>query len=175
MKTKKKQNLTIPFNGLKEGIHQFEFEINSTFFEQFDYSIIENADFTIKVRFEKKATLFNLHFNLEGEISMFCDRCTDPLTYKASGKEDLIIKFGEDEFNSTDEIKIISHAEHELDLTKEVYEYVHLLLPNKTIHETEAECNSTILEKLDKLNQRNESNKVDPRWSALSKLKDNND
>ena len=44
---KEKQQLIIPFIGLKEGIHQFEFEIDSTFFEQFDYSIIKDADFVI--------------------------------------------------------------------------------------------------------------------------------
>ena len=54
---KEKQKLVIPFIGLTEGLHQFEFEIDSTFFEQFDYSIIEEGDFKIKVDFEKKKLL----------------------------------------------------------------------------------------------------------------------
>ncbi len=169
---KEKQQLVIPFIGLKEGKHQFEFEIDSTFFEQFDYSIIENADFIVKVEFEKKKTLFNLFLSLEGSIVANCDRCLEAMTVSAVGEEKLIVKFGETSFDETDEIKVISPAEYELDLTKEVYEYIHLLLPTKVEHEKIEECNAEIIEKLEKLTTKQESTEVDPRWAALSKFKD---
>ncbi|MFT4756537.1 MAG: hypothetical protein ACI91R_001184, partial [Vicingaceae bacterium] len=70
-----KQRLIIPFIGLNEGIHQFEFKIDSSFFGQFDYSIIEKGEFKIKVEFEKKKNLFNLYFKLKGKITANCDRC----------------------------------------------------------------------------------------------------
>ena len=76
---KKKQELIIPFIGLKEGIHQYEFEINSSFFEQFDYSIIEKADFAINVTFDKRKNLFNLAFDLKGHVIANCDRCLEEL------------------------------------------------------------------------------------------------
>lgn len=169
---KKKQKLIIPFVGLKEGSHQFEFEIDSTFFEQFDYSIIEKGDFEIKVDFEKKTNLFNLQFNLKGNVVSACDRCTEPMSLELKGEEKLIVKFGEDAFNETDEIKIISSGEHELDLTSDVYEFIHLLLPNKIEHENEKDCNQEIIEQLKKLTTKTTNEEIDPRWAALSKLKD---
>tara|TARA_B110000046_G_scaffold48630_1_gene53976 strand:+ start:100393 stop:100917 length:525 start_codon:yes stop_codon:yes gene_type:complete len=169
---KKKQKLVIPFLGLKEGIHKFEFEIDSTFFEQFDYSIIEEGDFKIKVKFEKKKNLFNLYFKLKGKITASCDRCLEPLTLKVKGKEGLIVKFGETTYNETDEIKVISPAEYEMDLTNDIYQYVHLFLPTKVTHEKKKDCNPAIIEQLEKLTTKQESKKVDPRWAALSKLKD---
>ena len=169
---KEKQQLIIPFISLKEGIHQFEFKIDSTFFEQFDYSIIEKGKFKIKVKFEKKKNLFNLDFKLKGKITTNCDRCLEPLTIKVKGKESLIVKFGETTYNETDEIKVISPAEHELDLANEIYQYAHMLLPTKVPHEKKKDCNPKIIEQLEKLTTKQESKEVDPRWAALSKLKD---
>lgn len=169
---KEKQQLIIPFIGLKEGMHHFEFEINSSFFEQFDYSIIKKASFKVKIDFEKKKTLFNVFFYFKGIIETICDRCLDSITIKAKGEEKLIIKFGETSFDETDEIKVISPAEHELDLSNEVYEYIHLLLPSKVEHKKIEECNSEMIEKLNKLTTKQESTEVDPRWAALSKFKD---
>ncbi len=169
---KEKQQLIIPFAGLKEGTHKLEFEIDSTFFEQFDYSIIKEGDFKVKVTFEKKKNLFNLDFKLKGKITASCDRCLEPLTIKVKGEESLIVKFGETTYNETDEIKVISHSEHELNVTNDVYQYAHLLLPTKVTHDKKKDCNPEIIEQLEKLTTKQESKEVDPRWAALSKLKD---
>ena len=171
MKKKKKQ-LIVPFIGLKEGLHQFEFEIDSEFFEQFDYSIIKKGKFKIKLDFEKKKNLFNLDFKLKGKITANCDRCLEPIKMKVKGEESLIVKFGETTYNETDEIKVISPAEYELDLSNDVYQFSHLLLPNKVLHEKKKDCNPEIIERLERLTTKQESKEVDPRWAALSKLKD---
>lgn len=169
---KERQQLIIPFAGLDEGIHQFEFEIDSTFFEQFDYSIIEEGNFKVKVKFEKKKTLFNLFFKLKGKITANCDRCLEPLTMKVKGEESLIVKFGDTTYTETEEIKVISPAEFELDLAEDVYQFAHMLLPTKVKHEKKKDCNPEIIERLKKLTTKQESKEVDPRWAALSKLKD---
>lgn len=165
------QNLIIPFISLKEGVHDFEFHINETFFKKFEYSIIQAADLKINLVFEKKKTMFNLNFKTKGKIFTDCDRCGDPLTIKVKGNDDLIVKFGEDHYNETDEIKIIAENEYELDLTDIIYEYANLLLPSKKTHKKKSECNSDVMEQLEKLNTRQETESIDPRWDALSKLK----
>lgn len=169
---KEKQQLIIPFIGLKDGIHQFEFKINSTFFEQFDYSIIEKADFLVEVEFEKKPTLFNLIFKLRGTIVTSCDRCADDLEIEVEGDQSLIVKHGEKNHNEHDELRIIAPNEYELDLTNEIYEYIHLLMPTKVKHSSKKECNQEVIEKLKKLTGKQEKEVVDPRWNALLNLKD---
>ncbi len=171
MDKKKKQQLVIPFAGLKEGIHLFEFEIDSAFFEQFDYSIIQKASFIVNVTFEKKPNLFKLALKIKGEVFSNCDRCNDELSIKAKSNEKLIVKFGDDPYEETEEIKIIPNSEYELDLTKEVYEYIHLLLPSKIVHKKLINCNQEVIDRLNQLNKREDSDDIDPRWSALSKLK----
>ncbi len=53
----------IPFIGLKLGKHQFDFNINKTFFEDFDYHEFENCDIKVAVVLEKKAPLWSFLSN----------------------------------------------------------------------------------------------------------------
>lgn len=169
-----KHHLIIPFNGLKEGMHQFSFDIDATFFEQFENSIIENANVHIDIDFLKKENMLQVDFNFSGIANGICDRCTDPIDIPINGEEELIVKFGDEEFKETDEVKIISEGEYELDISKEVYDFVHLLLPNKIAHENEDNCNQKVIAKLEELSINKESENTDPRWAALLNLKDKN-
>lgn len=172
----KKQQLIIPFSGLKEGLHQFNFDVDSAFFEQFENSIIEHAEMHIDVDFLKKRNMLQLNFSIRGVIHSHCDRCTDPIDIDVSGEEELIVKFGEEDFEQTDEIKIISPAAYELDISKEVYEYIHLLLPTKIVHTKESDCNQEVVAKLKELsNKKEDTEDTDPRWAALLNLKDNSE
>lgn len=175
MMKKKKQQVVIPFIGLKDGIHHYEYEIDSTFFEQFDYSIIEKANFRVKVVFDKRKNLFELDFKLEGYIFLNCDRCLEKLKIDREGEQNLIVKFGDENYNETDEIRVLAHQEYELDITNEIYQYIHLLLPSRAIHENEEDCNQEVVEKLKKLSNKQKNETVDPRWAALSNLKDNSE
>ena len=172
---KKIQRLIIPFSGLKLGLHYFDFEITSEFFEQFDYSLIKDATANIEVAFNKKTTLLELEIQLQVWVNTYCDRCNDPIEIELNGSENLIVKFGSESYSETDEIKIISIDDYKLDITAEVYEFIHLLLPSKVVHEKIEECNPKVIAKLKEFDleekESNPSETVDPRWAELEKLK----
>lgn len=168
----KNQSLIIPFVGLKEGLHHYNFELDASFFSQFEYSIIKDGLFKVELDFNKKSNLFELKFAIKGEIFTSCDRCLLPLTLAVKSKEELIVKFGETQFQETDEILIIAHGEYELDLNEILYEYINLLMPIKVKHSKIENCDQEVIKKLKKLSQKEESQEIDPRWSALSKFKD---
>jgi len=44
----------IPFVGLKLGKHQFEYQIDNAFFENFDYDEFESSSIKVNVVLEKK-------------------------------------------------------------------------------------------------------------------------
>ena len=52
----------IPFKGLKEEKHQFEFAINKEFFDIYQYDDIYDADLKVHLNFNKKNTFFELEF-----------------------------------------------------------------------------------------------------------------
>ena len=49
-----KDEFNIPFVGLKVGKHYFEYEINTSFFESMEYSIIHAGALEATLEFEKR-------------------------------------------------------------------------------------------------------------------------
>lgn len=170
---KRNQGLLIPFSGLKDGKHQFEFTIDAEFFEQFEQSLVKDARIEILVDFEKKINLLELDIHFKGEIETVCDRCSDPLELKVDETDYLIVKFGEEE--SIDEhILFISEGAYELDIRDQIYQLVNLALPAKIEHEKEEDCDQEVIKKLKEYSraaEKENETEVDPRWDALNKLK----
>ena len=83
----------IPFVGLKLGLHTFDFNVDDTFFEMFEYSIIHKGNVKIELQLEKKETMLVGNYSIEGVVETECDRCTDPVDVEVKGIYQLIYKF----------------------------------------------------------------------------------
>lgn len=56
---KKFKQYDIPFVGLKQGKHSFQFDIDAKFFELFEYEGFEDAHISVQLVLEKKSTLID--------------------------------------------------------------------------------------------------------------------
>ena len=92
-----KSPFAITFVGLKLGLHEFEFDIDKSFFESLPYSLIENGRLTAYLELEKKETMLIANLGVVGFIFTDCDRCTEPLTEEIDGEFTLYYTFGEEE------------------------------------------------------------------------------
>ncbi len=165
----------IPFAGLKEGKHQFEYQIEDSFFEQFQFDEYQGVDVKVNMVLEKKHTIMELCFDHKGTVNVPCDMTGEDFDLKIKGKFNLVVKFGEEFNNDNEELLILPHNEFQLNVSQYIYESIVLSVPFKRVHpgikdgtlETEA------LDALDKLapkedNKENED--IDPRWENLKKL-----
>ena len=159
----------IPFTGLTVGIHQYQFEIDKTFFDQFEFSEIENANFKVILDLEKQSSMMILHFDINGEVETICDTCGEEFMLPVSFKDRIIVKFGDEEMEQTDEIMVIAHHEHQINVAELIYEFSHLGLPTRKVH-PEGKCNPEALEQLNDL-EFDQDEVVDPRWEGLKKIK----
>ncbi|MEH6308855.1 DUF177 domain-containing protein [Olivibacter sp. CPCC 100613] len=170
----------IPFTGLKPGKHEFEFEINKLFFEEFEYSLVENGDLKASVILDKQETMMVADIHITGKIELTCDVCLNHFWGKSDILQRLIVKFDDEDNVSdlTDEIMILKKNEHELDLATILYEYITLSVPHYSRCEEQginASCDQSMIDKLNSLsNQDNTSTDADPRWEILKKIKNNN-
>ena len=98
----------IPFRGLKEGEHQFEYIINNTFFEVYQYEDILDADIKVHLNFIKKRTLLELSFVANGEVQVTCDISNELYFQPIEGSLDLVIKFGEVYNNDNETASLVS-------------------------------------------------------------------
>jgi uncharacterized protein len=164
----------IQFGGLKAGEHHFDFEIDDTFFEHFEYSEIKNGTIAVHLELVKEEKVLTFHFFFDGMVILPCDRCFEPVDLKIKGTEQLIVKFGESYYEENDELQIIPEGVNQFDISPFLYEYIHLLLPVRRIHAEDENgnslCDPEIIKMLDQPTSRAET---DPRWEVLNKLKNN--
>jgi uncharacterized metal-binding protein YceD (DUF177 family) len=169
---------TIQFVGLKLGKHNFDYQIDNTFFLDFDYDEFNDVDLEVELLFEKKTTLLELQFDVKGTINVNCDVTNEPYNQKIKDSFKLVVKFGEDLNNDNENILVVPHGEYEINVAQYIYELIVLAVPIKRIHPgiEDGTLDSEILAKLDELSPKmdsikeNETEDTDPRWDTLKKL-----
>lgn len=133
----------IPFVGLEIGTHRYEFNIDKSFFEGVEDTLIEDANVLVELAFEKKETMMVAEFSLSGTVATPCDRCNDPMEVAIHGDYRIVYKFGTD--ISEDENLVILHPEtFELDISAPIYELLVISLPARKIH-PQGECNEEVM------------------------------
>ena len=168
---------TIPFVGLKVGEHDFDYQIDNTFFQNFEYDEFNAVDVKIDLKFEKKTTLLELYFSAEGSVNINCDVTNEPYDQAIADKFKLVVKFGDEHNDDNDDILIVTHGEYEINVAQYIYELIVLAVPAKRIHPgvEDGTLQSDILSKLDELSpgedsKTKSSEDIDPRWNNLKKL-----
>ncbi|ARV13521.1 DUF177 domain-containing protein [Gilvibacter sp. SZ-19] len=168
---------TIPFVGLKIGSHQFDYQIDNTFFEHFEYDEFHKADVKVDLELEKKSTLLDLHFQFNGTVNVNCDLTNEPYDQPISGNFDLVVKFGQEYNDEEEDLLILPHGSYEVDVAQYIYESIVLAVPAKRVHPGVADgtLKSEALDKLEELSLNNQAeqsdeDQTDPRWDDLKKL-----
>ena len=167
----------IPFIGLKLGKHQFEYQINNTFFENFDFDEFENSAVKVNVVLEKKSTLMELTLKHKGTVNVPCDLTGEFFDLPVKGKLNVVVQFGEQFNNDNEELLILPHGEHQLDIKQYIYELIVLSIPLKKTHPgiKDGTLKTPALDKLKELSlnhqkQKIEQEEIDPRWDKLKQL-----
>lgn len=168
----------IPFVGLKQGKHQFEFEVNKEFFDDFGFDEYNDVNVKVNLVLEKKITMLELGFKHKGTVNVPCDITNEDFDLPIKGKLNLVVKFGDEYNNDHDEILILPHGEYQVDVSQYIYEMIVLSVPSKRIHPgvKDGTVAADILDKLNELAPKVEAKKeetkenTDPRWDELKKL-----
>ncbi|GAB1308766.1 DUF177 domain-containing protein [Urechidicola sp. KH5] len=170
---KELREFDIPFVGLKLGKHEFEYQIDTKFFENYNYDEFYQAKIKVVLTFEKKANMLQLEFESKGVVNVACDVTNEPFDLNVDGKLNLVVKFGE-EFNDDDEeILILPHSEYQVNVGQYIYEMIVLSLPIKRVHPgvEDGSLNSEVLEQLNSYKEQKEE--IDPRWAKLKEIRTN--
>lgn len=169
----------IAFQGLTDGLHEFDFIIDDMFFENLEYSEIKKGSLNAHVELNKKPHLLEFMFNIKGSVEITCDRCLDEFDFQVDYNGRLFVKFSDTEEELDDNVICLSPEEHEINIAHYLYESISLSLPLKRVHPTDKKgkplCNPEMLKKLKEYEINAPADEdVDPRWDELKKLMENN-
>ena len=166
----------IPFIGLKEGEHRFEYQIDNKFFDAFQYDEFDETQINVGLVFVKKPTMLELEFSSEGSVNVPCDVTGEPFDLKVKGGLSLIVKFGEGYDDGNEEIVYISNSAHRINVAHYIFEMLVLSVPAKRVHPKviDGTMESEVFQKLEELKIRKSTTDIeettDPRWGKLKDL-----
>jgi uncharacterized protein len=161
------------FHGLKEGIHEYDFDVRPKFFEYYENPDYPGGSLKVKVFLHREPQILKLDFAISGHINVFCDRCLEIFDYPVASNEILFIKFGDNFEEIDDNVIILPREEKRINIAQYIYEFSILTLPYKRIHPENEDgisaCNPDMLKKIEELSKNDKENS-DPRWDDLKKI-----
>ena len=176
------KEFSLPIRGLKNGVHEYDFEIRDKFFEAFQQQDFRNCKADVKLSLDKKTGFFMLKFEIGGSLEVVCDRCNNFLPLELWDEFNITVKMVEEPElmnNQEDDpdVYYISRGESHLDVANWIYEFINLSIPmHKTCEFEKMDgpfCNKVALDVLKKLEPEDEEKekKENPIWKGLEKFK----
>lgn len=166
------KKIEIPFKGLSEGVHEYEYIISDSFFEAIEYSDVKKGDLKASIKLDNQAGMMQLEFNIQGYVILTCDRCLDEFEFPIQCNDILIVKIGPEPKEESEEVIVIADTEFKLELWQYIYEYISLQIPYRKAHPEDEYGNSTCNEEqIKRIQNLSSENSTDPRWEALKNLK----
>jgi uncharacterized metal-binding protein YceD (DUF177 family) len=155
--------------------HEFDFDFDNNFFEEFDNSLVEKGSGKVHVILSKSETMINMEVDINGKIELVCDRSLEKFDYPIQSKHELILKFGDEWQELSEQITIIPRDSERINVAQFIYEYIGLSVPMKKLHpkfqgEGQGDEPELIYSSLEN-DKENKSGTIDPRWSKLKDLK----
>ena len=170
----------VPFAGLKEGLNNFRYEIDSEFFKKIEGAEPEEgANISVDMVLDKGHSFLTLYFYIGGSIKAICDRCNNEFRQELLDEYKVYVKFSDHaaELEEEDDVVYLNTGDTQINVAKLLYEFVLLSIPMQKICPPNADgtsgCNENVIKLLEHNPQEdnNTEEETDPRWSALKKLK----
>lgn len=184
----------LPLKSLGVGTHEFEYHLDKQFFVNMESSDIHDADLNVALTVQYNGDIYNLDFHITGEVVLICDRCLDDLRFPIDATYHIVVKYGEDYNDDSDEVLEIPETDNTLNVAYMIKDTVELAIPMKHVHplgkcnrqmsamlkkhratsgDDDAELENELIDEIDNIDaQSSAAGNSDPRWDALRKLSD---
>jgi uncharacterized metal-binding protein YceD (DUF177 family) len=175
-----RREFEIAFVGLKPGLHEFNYQVNDRFFEEYNEQDFRNADARVRLLLEKNNGFMILRFEIGGKAEVTCDRCVNNLPIQLFDEFRVTVKITDDPelMNNQEEdpdVYYISRGESHIDIKDWIYEFVNLSIPMQKTCEYEnmdgPYCDAAAREVLNNMKPEDNAG-ANPIWKGLEKFKD---
>lgn len=173
-----RRNYDIAFVGLKPGVHEFQYEVDDRFFEDYQEQDFRNCIAHIKLTLDKNNGFMMLKFEVGGKIDVTCDRCGNGLPLDLWDEFNIVVKMVDnpEEMNDQEEdpdVYYISKGESHLQIADWIYEFINLSIPMQRMCGPDEiggkHCNKEVLAVLARMGS--ENNTSNPLWKGLEKFR----
>lgn len=124
----------LPLKSLTKGVHTFDFQLGKQFFTDMENTDIREADVKVHVTVDYNGEVYDLHFAIQGDVMLLCDRCLDDLIQPIDTTYDIAVKYGDDYNDDSDTLLEIPETSTSLNVAYMIYDSVVLAIPIKHVH-----------------------------------------
>ncbi len=101
---------------MSSDIQTFEYQLDTVFFSNIGADEIQKGKLTVNLTVKKIQMMYELNFQINGTIVIPCDRCLDEMDFAVDTNDRLIVKFGNEYAEESDEIIVIPEYEGEINV-----------------------------------------------------------
>ena len=183
----------IDLKNLTPGVHEYEYLLENKFFMDIDGDQVRKGTVKVHLTVNRLSLMFEMNFQIEGTVLVPCDRCLDDVDIPISTHNRLIVKFGKEYSEESDEIVVVPEEEGDINVAWFLYEFISLAVPMMHVH-APGKCNKQMSSKLKRHMTRSvddtdkeyentdeveeedidisveEESSTDPRWDGLKGL-----
>ena len=171
---KELREFSVHLANLKQPVYQFVYEIDDAFFDAFESTLVQSGKLNVRVEMNNLAHSLDFKFQIEGHIKLTCDVSLEDFDYPIKTDNHLIIKFGQEEKDISEEIIVIPEDSGTFNLASYIYEFIGIEVPYKKVHPkyvTDDE-EATLRYGTESIeNTPSEDQNIDPRWAALKNIR----
>ncbi len=187
----------LPLKSLGTGTHRFEYQLGKQFFVDMESSDVRDAALTVDLTVVYNGDFYDLSFKITGDVTTVCDRCLDDLVIPIDASYHVVVKYGEDYNDDSDDVLEIPESDNYLNVSYMIYDTVVLAIPIKHVHplgkcnrqmsamlkkhrartgDEDADLENDLIDEIDNIDAETENNSAsDPRWDALRKFSSDED
>src|SRR5262245_44803583 len=130
----RQENFKVNIIGLSLSAHRFDFKFGDEFFETYGRGLVSNGAFAASVVLDKRETIIEATFHIEGATRLTCDRSLEEFDHPMHIDGTILFKYGAEATELSDEIVLITRDQASLDLGQYLYELIGINVPMKRLH-----------------------------------------
>lgn len=167
-----RKDFTVQFGSLKEGFHDFKYQLTDDFFALIEQDLIQKGEISVLLHLERSERHMTCTFTLSGWVHKTCDVCLNDLQYPIESTQNLHVKVTDKKIEEESDLISVNSNAYELDLTNHLFDYVVLSLPMKLECRDaidREECDEKVLEML-ATSKDETDNSNHPEWQKLKEI-----
>ena len=110
---------------------------------------MRKSDVRVHLDLEKRHDAYDCTFTCRGTVTVPCDRCLDPMDLDVDTQYHIIVKYGEDYNDESDELLVIPEGSPNLNVAYMLYDTILLTIPLRHVHPL-GKCNRAMAAALSK-------------------------
>ena len=162
-------------SSLNIGNHEFDWDIDNTFFEALTEPIINKGQLKVVAKVQKSEHMVLVDLIISGNVTLECDRSLEEFLFPLETETRHFFKFASEFEELSEDVTNIPFNTEKINIAQLIYETIGIAVPMKKLHpkfqddETDEEIELVYSNEVEETEAEDQ---VDPRWEALKKLKE---